>query len=337
MLTDPASSGIHIAATWRGISRKIRAMARAVTDDQDSPRGRDARGPGDIPSRGWRDVLLRVKEESSKDNASLIAAGLALYALLAIFPALAAAVSLYGLFASPDQIAQQVDSLTGVLPQQAADILRTALQNLASQQGQALGVGAIIGFLLALWSARKGVVALMTATNIAYDEEEERGFFKQLFVSLAFTLAGVMAFVLIVALAVGLPVMLRALGVPSIVETLLSLARWVVLWLLVVLALAVVYRFAPDRDRPQWRWVSWGSAIAATLWLIASLGFSYYVQNFGSYGETYGALGGVVVMLLWFYLSSYVVILGAEINAEMEHQTERDTTSGDEKPLGERG
>lgn len=312
-------------------------MARAVTDHQDSPRGRDARGPGDIPSRGWRDVLLRVKEESSKDNASLIAAGLALYALLAIFPALAAAVSLYGLFASPDQIAQQVDSLTGVLPQQAADILRTALQNLASQQGQALGVGAIIGFLLALWSARKGVVALMTATNIAYDEEEERGFFKQLFVSLAFTLAGVMAFVLIVALAVGLPVMLRALGVPSIVETLLSLARWVVLWLLVVLALAVVYRFAPDRDRPQWRWVSWGSAIAATLWLIASLGFSYYVQNFGSYGETYGALGGVVVMLLWFYLSSYVVILGAEINAEMEHQTERDTTSGDEKPLGERG
>ena len=312
-------------------------MARAVTDDQDSSRGRDARAPGDIPSRGWRDVLLRVREESTKDNASLIAAGLALYALLAIFPALAAVVSLYGMFASPDQIAQQVESLAGVLPQQAADILRTALQNLASQQGEALGVGAIIGFLLALWSARKGVVALMTATNIAYDEEEERGFFKQLFVSLAFTLAGVVAFVLIVALAVGLPVMLRALGVPSIVETVLSLARWVVLWLLVVLALAVVYRFAPDRDRPQWRWVSWGSAIAATLWLIASLGFSFYVRNFGSYGETYGALGGVVVMLLWFYLSAYVVILGAEINAEMEHQTEHDTTSGEEEPPGERG
>jgi membrane protein len=311
-------------------------MARAITD-QDSSRGRDARAPGDIPSRGWRDVLLRVKEETNKDNASLIAAGLALYALLAIFPALAAAVSLYGLFASPDQIAQQVESLSGVLPQQAAEILRTALQNLASQQGQALGIGAIIGFLLALWSARKGVVALMTATNIAYDEEEERGFFRQLLVSLAFTLGGVVAFVLVVALAVGLPVLLRALGVPGIVETLLSLARWIVLWFLVVLALAVVYRFAPDRDRPKWRWVSWGSAIAATLWLIGSLGFSLYVRNFGSYGETYGALGGVVVMLLWFYLSAYVVILGAEINAEMEHQTERDTTSGEERPLGERG
>jgi membrane protein len=314
-------------------------MARAITDqaDQDSPRGRDARAPGDIPSRGWRDVLLRVKDETAKDNASLIAAGLALYALLAIFPALAAAVSLYGWFASPDQIAQQVESLAGVLPQQAADILRTALQNLASQQGRALGIGAIIGFLLALWSARKGVVALMTATNIAYDEEEERGFFRQLFVSLAFTLGGVVAFVLVVALAVGLPMVLKALGVPSMVETLLSLARWVVLWFLVVLALAVVYRFAPDRDRPKWRWVSWGSAVAATLWLIGSLGFSLYVRNFGSYGETYGALGGVVVMLLWFYLSAYVVILGAEINAEMEHQTERDTTSGEERPLGERG
>src|SRR5690606_28883976 len=182
-------------------------MARAITD-QDSSRGRGARAPGDIPSRGWRDVLLRVKEETNKDNASLIAAGLALYALLAIFPALAAAVSLYGLFASPDQIAQQVESLSGVLPQQAAEILRTALQNLASQQGQALGIGAIIGFLLALWSARKGVVALMTATNIAYDEEEKRGFFRQLFVSLAFTLGGVVAFVLVVALAVGLPVLL---------------------------------------------------------------------------------------------------------------------------------
>ena len=312
-------------------------MARAISDDEESPRGREARAPRDIPARGWRDVLLRVKEETAEDNASLIAAGLALYALLAIFPALAAAVSLYGLFASPDQIAQQIGSLAGVLPQQAADILRNALQNLSSQQGQALGVGAIIGFLLALWSARKGVVALMTATNIAYDEEEERGFFRKLFVSLAFTIAGVVAFVLVVALAVGLPMVLKGLGVPSIVESIVSLARWVALWFLVVLALAAVYRFAPDRDRPKWRWVTWGSAIAATLWLIGSLGFSLYVRNFGSYGETFGALAGVVVLLLWFYLSAYIVLLGAEINAELEHQTERDTTRGEEEPLGERG
>lgn len=311
-------------------------MARAITDYDESGRGREADRPRDIPARGWFDVLKRVFKETSRDNVSLIAAGLALYALLAVFPALAAAVSLYGLVSSPDQIAGQIQSLSGVLPQQAADILRTALQNLASQQSQALGVGAIIGVLVALWSARKGMVALMTATNVAYDEEEERGFFKKLFVSLAFTVAAVVGFVLIVALAAAVPLVLRALGLPEVVQTVLGVLRWVALWFLVVFALAGVYRFAPDRDHPKWRWVSWGSAAAATLWLVVSLLFSLYVQNFGSYGETYGALGGVVVLLMWFYLSAFVVVLGAEINAELEHQTRRDSTAGREQPAGQR-
>jgi membrane protein len=300
-------------------------------------RGREAERPRDIPARGWRDVLVRVKKETSTDNVSLIAAGLALYALLAVFPALAAAVSLYGLVSSPDQIASQIQNLAGVLPQQAADILRNALQNLASQQGQALGVGAILGILVALWSARKGMVALMTATNIAYDEEEERGFFRKLLVSLAFTIAAVVGVVLVVLLAVAVPLALQALGLPDIVQAAFSVLRWVVLWFLVVFALAVVYRFAPDRDEPKWRWVTWGSGIAATLWLVGSLLFSLYVQNFGSYGETYGALGGVVVLLLWFYLSAFIVILGAEINAELEHQTRRDSTKGPPEQAGERG
>ncbi|HEX2138796.1 MAG TPA: YihY/virulence factor BrkB family protein [Woeseiaceae bacterium] len=309
----------------------------AANDDDRASHGRQAERPREIPRRGWADILVRVKEEVGSDNASLIAAGLALYALLAIFPALAAAVSLYGLFASPEQIATQVQGLAGVLPQQAADILRGALQNLASQQGQALGIGAVVGFLLALWSARKGMVALMTATNIAYDEEEERGFFRKLIVSLGFTIAAVVGFVLVVALAVGAPLALEAIGAPSVVQSVLGVLRWVVLWFLVVLALAVVYRYAPDRRAAKWRWVTWGSATAATLWLAASLLFSLYVQNFGSYGETYGALAGVIVLLLWFYLSAFVVVLGAEINAEIEHQTERDTTVGRPKPAGRRG
>ena len=303
----------------------------------DEARGRDAERPRDVPAGGWLDVFKRVRDDVSSDNASLIAAGLALYALLAIFPALAAAVSLYGLFASPEAIAGQNQSLAGVLPQQAAEILRNALQNLASQQGQALGIGAVIGFLLALWSARKGMVALMTATNIAYDEEEERGFFRQLFVSLAFTLAAVVGFVLVVMLAVALPVALKALAVPEGLQAALSVVRWVLLWLLVVFALSAVYRYAPDRRAAKWRWVTWGSAIAATLWLGGSLLFSLYVRNFGSYGETYGALGGVVVMLLWFYLSAFAVVLGAEINSELEHQTARDTTKGRERQRGRRG
>lgn len=313
-------------------------MATAThSDDFEDSRGRDAERPQQISSRGWREVLVRVKRDVSSDNASLIAAGLALYALLAAFPALAAAVSLYGLFASPDQIASQIGKLAGVMPQQAADILRASLENLARQQSQALGTGAVIGFLLALWSARKGMDALMTATNIAYDEQEERGFFKRLFVSLAFTIAAVVGFVLVLLLAVAAPVLLKALGVGGGLETFLSLLRWVVLWFLVVFALAVVYRYAPNRAKAKWRWVTWGSAIAATLWLAGSLLFSLYVQNFGSYGETYGALGGVVVLLLWFYLSAFIVLLGAEINSEVEQQTERDTTRGRGRPLGERG
>lgn len=311
-------------------------MARAITDYDDGGRGREADRPQDIPARGWFDVLKRVKKETSTDNVSLIAAGLALYALLAVFPALAAVVSLYGLVSSPDQIASQIQNLAGVLPQQAADIIRTALQNLARQQNQALGVGAIIGVLVALWSARKGMVALMTATNVAYDEEEERGFFRQLFVSLAFTIAAVVGFVLVVLLAVAVPLALQGLGLPEIFQTVLGVLRWIVLWFLVVFALAVVYRFAPDRNEPKWRWVTWGSAISATLWLAVSLLFSYYVRNFGSYGETYGALGGVVVLLMWFYLSAFVVILGAEINSELEHQTRRDSTKGPPRPEGER-
>jgi membrane protein len=299
-------------------------------------RGREAERPQEIPARGWLDVAMRVREEIGRDNASLVAAGLALYALLAVFPALAAIVSLYGLFASPAEIAAQVQSLSGVLPEQASNILRNALHNLATQRGQALGLGAIFGFLLALWSARKGMVALMQAMNIAYNEEEDRGFFRQLFVSLAFTVGAVLGFVLVLLLAVAVPVVLRALPIPDALGIAVSALRWVVLWALIVTALAVVYRFAPDRNEPRWRWVTWGSAIAATLWILGSMLFSLYVRNFGSYGETYGTLGGVVVLLLWFYMSGFIVLLGAEINAEMEHQTRRDTTRGEPKEMGQR-
>jgi len=299
-------------------------------------RGRGAEHPRDIPGSGWWDIAIRVKNEVSTDNVSLIAAGLALYALLAAFPALAAMLSLYGMFASPDQAASQVESLAGALPQQAADVLRQQLQGLAQKQQGALGVGAVLGVLLALWSARKGMTALMTATNIAYDEREERGFIKQILVSMAFTFGAVLGFLVVVLVGIAAPLALQAIGLGGTLETLLAALRWVLLWLLVVLGLAVVYRFAPDRNQPKWRWVTWGSAIAATLWIVGSILFSLYVRNFGSYGETYGTLGGVVVLLMWFYLSGFIVILGAEINAEMEHQTAEDTTRGAPEAMGRR-
>ena len=309
-------------------------MVQVVSDDA---RGRRADRPREIPRKGWRDVLVRVKREIGNDNASLIAAGLALYALLAIFPGLAAVIALYGLFTSPDQITDQLQSLAAALPQEALEILMTAMQNIASQQDQALSVGAIIAFLIALWSARKGMVALMKAMNIAYNEEEHRGFFRQLLVSLAFTVGAVAGFVVVALIAVVLPIIVQALQLPQALEWTVAVGRWIFLWFVIVLALSVVYRFAPNRATAKWRWVTWGSAIAAALWILASILFAVYVRNFGSYGETYGALGGVIVLLLWLYLTGFIILLGAELNSELEHQTRNDTTTGRPKPMGERG
>jgi membrane protein len=270
------------------------------------------------------------------DNVSIIAAGLALYALLAVFPALGAAVSIYGLFASPAEIAEHLQQVAATLPEDGAAILERQVQDL-SQRQEALSIGVVVGILLALWSARKGMVALITATNIAYDEEEQRGFFKQLFVSLAFTLGAVLGFLAVLAFGVMVPIALSFVPLGPAAEAVLLIVRWVVLFAVAILGLAVVYRYAPDRKEAQWKWVTPGSVIAALLWLGGSLLFALYVRNWGSYGDTYGALGGVIVLLMWFYLSGYVVILGAEINSEVERQTKSDTTHGTPQPLGQRG
>jgi membrane protein len=277
---------------------------------------------------------MRVKKEMTVD---IIASGLALYALLAVFPALAAAVSIYGLFASPADIADHLQQVATMLPEDATRILQQQLHQLAQNPQNTLSFGIIAGIAVALWSARKGMVALMKASNVAYDEEENRGFFKQLFVSLAFTIGAVIGFLAVLLLGVAVPLAVSFLPLGSAAEVTLLGVRWILLFAVAVLGLAIVYRFAPDRRPAQWRWVTPGSLIAATLWLIGSVLFALYVRNWGSYGETYGALGGVVILLMWFYLSGYIIILGAEINAETERQTRKDTTTGQPKPLGARG
>jgi membrane protein len=307
--------------------------ARDRTDDR---HGRRARKPSDIPRHGWLDIAIRVKNEVAKDNVSLIAAGLALYALLAVFPALAAAVSIYGLFASPADIARHMDAFAGVFPADATRILQDQLQSLSGRD-DALSLGLIIGVVIALWSARKGMVALMTTMNVAYDETESRGFFQQIFVSMGFTIGGVIGFLVVMTLIVAVPLALRALPLGPAAEIVILVLRWVLLWMMAVFGMACVYRYAPNRHEAQWRWLTWGSAGAATLWLAGSLLFALYAHYSGTYGKTYGALGGVVVLLMWFYLTGYCIILGAEINSEMERQTREDTTQGPAKPLGERG
>ncbi len=300
-------------------------------------RGRHARRPSEIPAAGWRDIFLRVWQKIGEDNASLIAAGIALNTLLAVFPALGVAVAVYGLFSSAAEVAADLGPFFAILPPQAAKLLQDELQSLVSPAHVKLGIGAIVSGLLALWSARQGIVALITATNIAYYERERRGILTQIAISLAFTLASVVAFLIMLSLGVAVPLVLQFLPLGPLAADAILVFRWVLLWLFAVFVLAVMYRYAPDRHNARWRWVTWGSAAAATLWLIGSVLFELYVENFSSYGVTYGALGGVIVLIMWFYLGGFAVVLGAEINAEMEHQTAVDTTEGPPKPMGRRG
>lgn len=300
-------------------------------------RGRSATQPEQIPAPGWWDIVLRVRQDLRRENVSLVAGGLAMYALLSVFPALAAAVSFYGLLFSPADVIKQMSAFSGVLPPGVWDIFNNELQDVARHQTGTLTIAAALAVLVALRSARSGMASLMQAANIAYQEREKRGWFRQLILSIAFTLGAFLGFILMLLLGVEFPLAFNRLSSSPWTQGLMIVVRWGLLWVFAVLALAVTYRFAPAREHARWRWVTWGSVVAATLWLAGSVLFAVYVRTFGSYARMYGALGGVVVLLMWFYLSSFFVVLGAVVNAEMERQTRRDTTDGEEAPMGQRG
>lgn len=299
--------------------------------------GGTADRPRDIPRRGWFQILKRAWKEAKADQVPLIAAGVAFYAFLAIFPALIAAVLLYGLLADPSQVASQVDRVGKALPSSAQSLLSDQLTSLTSTSQQSLGIGLVIALAGALWSASGGMGNLITAVNIGYDEEEDRGFVRRKGLSLLMTLGAIVFVVVAIALVAVLPAVLNALGLPPVLRVGVEVVRWLGLVVAMMAALGVLYRVAPDRDAPRLRWVSVGAVTATVLWVIASAGFSLYVDRFSSYGKTYGSLAGVVVLLLWLWISAYVVLLGAEMNAEAEQQTGRDTTRGDPQPMGERG
>ncbi len=305
-------------------------------DNGDGP-GRDARNPTEIPSRGWWQVTRRAFKEASADHVPMLAGGVAFFAFLAVFPAIIAAITLYGLVADPTTVAAQARSFTAALPQSAQPLVAGQITQVTQGSGGGLTIGLVVSLLAALWSASGGVSNLMQAVNIAYDEDESRGFLKLRGTALLLTLGAIVFVLLTLALVAVVPVLLGALALGPAATVIAQVVRWVLLVLVLVVALAVVYRLAPDRDAPRFRWVSVGAVVATVLWIIGSVVFSLYVNNFGRYGNTYGALAGVVVLLLWLYLTSYVVLLGAEINAEAEKQTARDTTQGEPVPRGERG
>ena len=300
-------------------------------------RGRHAERPRDIPAPGWRDIAFRVKDRIKEDRLSIISAGVAFYALMAVFPALIALVAIYGLVFDPEQVTQQVAALGGMLPGQASDLLVRELGEITRIDTASLGVGAAAAVLLALWSASSGVRTLMEALNVAYHEQERRGVVRLYGTALLLTIGAIVAAVIALALVVALPALIRLFGLGALLESVIAYARWLLLALGAMLGFAVLYRYGPSRAKPRWQWVSWGAAIATALWIVASAFFSLYVGHFGSYNKTYGSMGAVVILLTWFLLTAWMVLLGAEINAEMERQTKKDTTDGPDKPLGARG
>ncbi len=299
--------------------------------------GRTAKHPREIPWRGWWDIAVRVKDGLIRDNATLMAAGLAMYGLLALFPALTATISIYGLLVTPTGVVHQISGFAQQMPPGVWDLVRTQLQDVASHQHRTLSTAAVIGLLVALWSVSSGMSSLMTVTNIAYGEREQRGLILQTAIALLMTIGAVAGFIIMLALAFAVPLMLGLLGTSPALRIIGEVARWLLLWCFGLVALGIIYRLAPSRERPRWHWVSLGSGIAATLWVISTVLFALYVRLFASYQQTYGALSSVVVLLMWFYLSSFWVVLGAEINAESERQTVQDTTTGAPLPMGQRG
>jgi membrane protein len=298
-------------------------------------RGRGARTPSDIPAKGWKDIGMRAFHDVSENNIVSVAAGVTFYVLLAIFPAIAALVSCYGLVADVATINEHLQSLQGVIPSGALDIVGEQVKRIAAKGDTTLGLTFFTGIVLSLWSANGGMKAVFSALNIVYEERETRSFVWLNLRSLAFTGGALLFIILALVGIVVVPAAINIIGLSS-EAWYIALLRWPVLLAAVLGGLALLYRYGPSRDAPRWRWVTWGSALAAVAWLITSLGFSWYVANFGKYNETYGSLGAVIGFMTWIWISTTIVLIGAEINAEMEHQTEADTTRGPEQPLGTR-
>jgi membrane protein len=300
-------------------------------------RGRRAHMPHHIPWRGWKDILFRTYNEIQDDRLLALAAGVAFYSLIALFPAIAAGVSSYALFADAATISKHLAVAADIVPGGALDILRDEITRIAAKSDGRLTFGFLLGLGIALWSANAGMKAIFDALNIIYDEEEKRSLVWLNVVSLFFTICAIVGAGLAVTLVVVFPLLLAAFGVTSFDHPFVAYLRWPVLFALIILALGVLYRYGPSRRLAKWRWISVGSVFAALAWLLVSALFSWYLGNFANYNATYGALGAVVGLMMWMWLSTIVVLVGAELNSEVEHQTARDTTVGPEKPLGARG
>jgi membrane protein len=309
-------------------------MIITTAQEQVQVPGGKAEGPTEIPARGWIQIVKRGWKEAKADQVPLLAAGVAFYAFMAIFPALIAVVSIYGLFADPSTIANQLNSLTATLPDEARKVITDQVTALSTRR-QTLGISLVLSLLIALWSASAGTSNLLTAINVAYNEEEKRGFVKKRLLALGLTVAAIIFMVIILGLVAVSPPLLRVVFGTGALRWVLQIVGLLIVLVLVPAALALLYRLAPDRDAPRMRWASVGAVVATLIWLAASIGFSIYTSTFGNYAKTYGVFAGIVVLLLWLWLTMYAILLGAEINAEAEQQAIAATSNAQEEPLGE--
>lgn len=300
-------------------------------------RGRRARSPFGIPWAGWKDILWRTYERSNDDRLLATAAGVVFFGLLAVFPAVTALVSSYGLFADPATIGANLQTLALMLPEGSFQIVQDQIARVLDKGSTALGWTFLFGLTLAVWSANAGVKAVIDALNVVYEEREKRSFFGLNLLSLAFTIGGIAALLLMVSAVVAFPLALDHLGLPPDGRLTVSLARWPLMFAVLLTALGFLYRFGPSRRAARWEWLGIGTLVAALLWIAGSSALSWYLANFGNYNATYGSLGAAIGLMMWMWMSAIIVLFGAELNSEIEHQTAVDTTVGNPKPPGSRG
>jgi membrane protein len=312
----------------------VSAQARRA---KEQGRGRRAAAPWQIPCAGWKDILWRLYDSVNDNRLLAVAGGVAFYSLLAIFPAVAAFVSLYGLIADASTIGTHLSLASGIFPAGAVDLIHEQIARITSKSDAKLGLGFITGLAIALWSANAGMKAIIDALNVVYDEKEKRSFVKLNLLSLLFTLVAILALIAGLAAVVIAPIVFSAFGLSSLLSLAIAVLRWPALLVVAMVALAAIYRYGPSRTEARWQWLSVGAAAAAIGWMTTSVLFSWYIAHFGAYNATYGSLGAAVGMMMWMWISAVVILLGGELNAEIEHQTAHDSTVGVDKPLGERG
>jgi membrane protein len=299
--------------------------------------GRLSRNPLQIPRTGWKDILWRTYARTGEDRLLAIAAGVVFFGLLAVFPAITALVSCYGLFANPSTIGANLQTLALMLPEGSFQIVQDQIARVLIKGNTALGATFLFGLTLAVWSANAGVKAVIDALNVVYEEREKRSFIRLNLLSLAFTTGGIAALLLMVSAVVALPLALDHVGLAPESQFIVSLTRWPLLLVILLIALALLYRFGPSRQSARWEWLSVGTLAAALLWIAGSSLLSWYLSNFANYDATYGSLGAAIGLMMWMWMSAIIVLCGAELNSEIEHQTALDTTIGGAKPLGRRG